>query len=108
MDDTDLAAASWPSLTSVSLGSAERGKAAAELLLDRLRNGDREPRLVTVPPALVVRASTAGEPRGAANRTAGRTEAKAARPTEVKGAGRTEVKGAGRTGAKGEMEGGEA
>ncbi|MFI7637243.1 LacI family DNA-binding transcriptional regulator [Nonomuraea sp. NPDC049400] len=61
MDDTDLAAASWPSLTSVSLGSAERGKAAAELLLERLQGGDREPRLVTVPPRLVVRASTAGE-----------------------------------------------
>lgn len=61
MDDTDLAAASWPSLTSVSLGSAERGKAAAELLLDRLNDMDREPRLVTVPPVLVVRASTAGE-----------------------------------------------
>ena len=54
MDDTDLAAASWPSLTSVSLGSAERGKAAAELLLDRLRHGEREPRLVTVLPRLVV------------------------------------------------------
>jgi LacI family transcriptional regulator len=60
MDDTDLAAASWPSLTSVSLGSAERGKAAAELLLDRLVNGEREPRVVTVPPRLLVRASTSG------------------------------------------------
>jgi LacI family transcriptional regulator len=60
MDDTDLAAASWPALSSVSLGSAERGKAAAELLLDRLQGGDREPRLVTVPPRLVVRASTVG------------------------------------------------
>lgn len=60
MDDTDLAAASWPSLTSVSLGSAERGKAAAELLLERLKGGEREPRLVTVPPRLAVRASTAG------------------------------------------------
>ncbi|WP_157245569.1 LacI family DNA-binding transcriptional regulator [Nonomuraea typhae] len=60
MDDTDLAAASWPSLTSVSLGSAERGKAAAELLLDRLQHGEREPRLVTVAPHLVVRASTSG------------------------------------------------
>ncbi|WP_214324550.1 LacI family DNA-binding transcriptional regulator [Nonomuraea sediminis] len=60
MDDTDLAAASWPSLTSVSLGSAERGKAAAELLLDRLQHGDREPRVVTVPPRLVPRASTTG------------------------------------------------
>lgn len=61
MDDTDLAAASWPSLTSVSLGSAERGKAAAELLLDRLQHGDREPRVVTVPPRLVPRASTTGQ-----------------------------------------------
>ncbi|NRQ37159.1 LacI family DNA-binding transcriptional regulator [Nonomuraea sp. NN258] len=63
MDDTDLAAASWPALTSVSLGSAERGRAAAELLLDRFQHGDREPRLITVPPRLVVRASTAGEGR---------------------------------------------
>ena len=64
MDDTDLAAASWPSLTSVSLGSAERGKAAAELLLDRLQHGEREPRVVTVPPRLVVRSSTTGEEEG--------------------------------------------
>jgi len=85
MDDTDLAAASWPSLTSVSLGSAERGRAAAELLLDRLQHGEREPRLVTVPPRLVVRASTAGEsavphdsprsaPHGAPHGADGRTE----------------------------------
>ncbi|MFC7583917.1 LacI family DNA-binding transcriptional regulator [Nonomuraea antimicrobica] len=60
MDDTDLAAASWPSLTSVSLGSAERGKVAAELLLDRLRGEGGEPRRVTVPPHLAVRASTSG------------------------------------------------
>lgn len=71
MDDTDLAAASWPALTSVSLGSAERGRAAAELLLDRLEDGDVAPRLVTVPPRLEVRASTAGEqapPSGDADR----------------------------------------
>ncbi|WP_030908635.1 LacI family DNA-binding transcriptional regulator [Streptosporangium amethystogenes] len=61
MDDIDMAAAVWPALTSVSLGSAERGRAAAELLLDRLGNGEREPRVVTVPPRLVVRASTTGE-----------------------------------------------
>ncbi|NBE94570.1 LacI family transcriptional regulator [Nonomuraea sp. KC401] len=77
MDDTDLAAASWPALSSVSLGSAERGKAAAELLLDRLQGGDREPRVVTVPPRLVVRASTAGPPdatagHGSAERTEGK------------------------------------
>lgn len=61
MDDTDLAAASWPSLTSVSLGSAARGRAAAELLLDRLQQSEVPPRRVTVPPSLLVRASTTGE-----------------------------------------------
>ncbi|WP_084464410.1 LacI family DNA-binding transcriptional regulator [Microtetraspora fusca] len=60
MDDTDLAAVAWPSLTSVSLGSARRGRAAVELLLDRLENGEREPRVVTVEPRLAVRASTVG------------------------------------------------
>ncbi|GAA3096753.1 LacI family DNA-binding transcriptional regulator [Nonomuraea salmonea] len=60
MDDTDLAAASWPSLTSVSLGSAERGKAAAELLLERLQGDDGDPKRVTVAPRLAIRASTAG------------------------------------------------
>ncbi|MEV0586416.1 LacI family DNA-binding transcriptional regulator [Nonomuraea sp. NPDC050310] len=60
MDDTDLAAASWPTLTSVSLGSAERGRAAAELLLARLEEGDRTPSVVTVEPRLVIRESTGG------------------------------------------------
>ncbi|GLX01575.1 LacI family DNA-binding transcriptional regulator [Microtetraspora sp. NBRC 16547] len=60
MDDTYLAAVAWPALTSVSLGSARRGRAAAELLLDRLENGQREPRVVTVEPRLAVRASTVG------------------------------------------------
>ncbi len=60
MDDTDLATVTWPALTSVSLGSAERGRAAAELLLDRLADGDRAARVVTVAPRLVVRGSTAG------------------------------------------------
>ncbi|MBB5430213.1 LacI family DNA-binding transcriptional regulator [Nocardiopsis composta] len=63
MDDTDLAAASWPALTSVSLGSAERGRRAAALLLERLADPDAllAPRVVTVAPHLVVRASTGGE-----------------------------------------------
>ncbi|RCV51560.1 LacI family DNA-binding transcriptional regulator [Marinitenerispora sediminis] len=62
MDDTDLAAVSWPPLTSVSLGSAERGRHAARLLLDRLDSGaaPSAPRVVTVEPRLVVRASTGG------------------------------------------------
>lgn len=61
MDDIEQAGSAWPPLTSVSLGAAERGRAAAELLLDRLENGPRPPRVVTVRPRLVVRASTAGE-----------------------------------------------
>ncbi|WP_258534637.1 LacI family DNA-binding transcriptional regulator [Streptomyces sp. PT12] len=64
MDNSTLAQAGWPPLTSVDLGSSERGRHAAELLLDRLE--DRavhgafpEPRTTTAPPRLVVRASTA-------------------------------------------------
>ncbi|MEV0973787.1 LacI family DNA-binding transcriptional regulator [Microtetraspora glauca] len=60
MDDTYLAGVAWPALTSVSLGSERRGRAAAELLLDRLENGQRQARVVTVEPRLAVRASTAG------------------------------------------------
>ena len=62
IDDTDLARAAWPTLTSVALGSAERGRRAAELMLDRLADGDAGPRVVTVEPRLTVRASTGGSP----------------------------------------------
>nr|WP_281728282.1 LacI family DNA-binding transcriptional regulator [Cellulomonas denverensis] len=62
MDDTDIGRVYHPTLTSVSLGAAERGRAAARLILDRLDGGgDRAPRAVSVPPALQVRESTAGE-----------------------------------------------
>ncbi|UNO42636.1 LacI family DNA-binding transcriptional regulator [Streptomyces sp. MST-110588] len=68
MDDTVLARAGWPPLTSVDLGSAERGRIAARMLLDRLREpaeGPRAPaRRETVAPRLVIRASSA--PAGAA------------------------------------------
>ena len=63
MDDTVLVRACWPPLTSVDLGSAERGRIAAEMLLDRIaeRAGSaRAPaRSRTVTPRLVVRASSA-------------------------------------------------
>ncbi|MGY0487117.1 LacI family DNA-binding transcriptional regulator [Streptomyces sp. WG-D5] len=66
MDDSVLAQAGWPPLTSVDLGSTERGRRAAELLLHRLNTpeppgGSRPPRTpqrTTAPPRLVVRAST--------------------------------------------------
>lgn len=60
MDDTELAALTTPALTSVDLGSATRGRLAAELLIDRLADPTRPVRRVTVAPTLVVRASTAG------------------------------------------------
>ncbi|WP_219417687.1 LacI family DNA-binding transcriptional regulator [Pseudonocardia nigra] len=58
MDDTDLAETAWPPLTSVSLGSHERGRLAADLLLQRLADGSRPFVRTTVPPRLQVRASS--------------------------------------------------
>ncbi|WP_420033148.1 LacI family DNA-binding transcriptional regulator [Streptomyces sp. cg28] len=63
MDDSMLAQAGWPPLTSVDLGSTERGRRAAELLLHRLDTAEpvadsATPRSTTAPPRLVVRAST--------------------------------------------------
>ncbi|MEV0645963.1 LacI family DNA-binding transcriptional regulator [Phytomonospora sp. NPDC050363] len=58
MDDTDLAEMAFPQLSSVSLGSAERGRLAAELLLARLAEPTRPAQRVTVAPTLVVRASS--------------------------------------------------
>lgn len=68
VDDTELARVTRPGLTSVALGSAERGRAAAELLLARLADPARECTSVTVAPRLVVRGSTA---QGADGRGAG-------------------------------------
>ncbi|WP_245694559.1 LacI family DNA-binding transcriptional regulator [Streptomyces abyssalis] len=61
MDDTVLVRAGWPPLTSVDLGSAERGKIAAEMLLERISGAEPAlpPRVRTVTPRLVVRASSA-------------------------------------------------
>ncbi|HEY7049537.1 MAG TPA: LacI family DNA-binding transcriptional regulator [Jatrophihabitantaceae bacterium] len=59
MDDTDLAELAVPGLTSVSLGSEERGRIAATMLLDRLGDRTRAASRVTVQPKLVLRASSA-------------------------------------------------
>lgn len=59
MDDTELADLFNPGLTSVSLGSTERGRNAAELLLARLAEPGRPARRIVVEPTLVPRASTA-------------------------------------------------
>ncbi|WP_433159521.1 LacI family DNA-binding transcriptional regulator [Kribbella sp. CA-247076] len=58
MDDSELAEQSFPSLTSVNLGSAERGRRAAELLLARIEDSTRTPRRIVVQPSLSVRRST--------------------------------------------------
>lgn len=59
MDDTELAEIVTPALTSVDLRSAERGRIAATMLLDRLA-GPRPPKRTTVSPRLVIRASSGG------------------------------------------------
>ncbi|GAA4213491.1 LacI family DNA-binding transcriptional regulator [Actinocatenispora rupis] len=61
MDDTDLATTTWPPLTSVGLGSAERGRRAAELLIDRITGATARagsPRQILVRPRLAVRGSS--------------------------------------------------
>ncbi|MEV8376520.1 LacI family DNA-binding transcriptional regulator [Kribbella sp. NPDC056861] len=58
MDDSELAEQVFPPLTSVNLGSAERGRRAAELLLARIEDDSRTPRRIVVQPTLSVRRST--------------------------------------------------
>lgn len=66
MDDSELAPLASPALSSVGLGSADRGRLAAELLLDRIADPHRAARRLRVGPRLVVRASSspADHPRG--------------------------------------------
>jgi LacI family transcriptional regulator len=58
MDNTSLSEVTWPPLTTVDLGSAERARVAGELLLKRIERPGREARVVGVEPRLVVRASS--------------------------------------------------
>jgi len=58
LDDTELAAMSTPSLSSVSLRSGERGGLAAQLLLKRLAVPEMPPLRYEVEPSLVVRESS--------------------------------------------------
>jgi LacI family transcriptional regulator len=57
MDNTNLSAVTSPPLTTVDLGSAERARIAAELLLARIEHPNRRVRVVGVEPRLVVRES---------------------------------------------------
>lgn len=58
MDDIEQATITTPTLSSVSLMAGERGRIAAEMLLDRLNGAGGEPRRVTLMPRLVVRESS--------------------------------------------------
>jgi LacI family transcriptional regulator len=59
MDDIENGASSFPSLTTVSLLAAERGRMAAELLLEGLTSEEaRTPRQLEVVPRLIVRESS--------------------------------------------------
>ncbi|MEU4361667.1 LacI family DNA-binding transcriptional regulator [Promicromonospora sp. NPDC023987] len=64
MDDTEIGRVFQPSLTSVSLGSADRGRAAAQLVLDRVGDVVEPAQQIAIGPHLVVRESTA-PPRAA-------------------------------------------
>lgn len=57
MDNTNLSEVTSPPLTTVDLGSAERARIAAELLLARIERPNRRARVVGVEPQLVVRES---------------------------------------------------
>ena len=61
MDDTEIGRVFQPSLTSVSLGSTERGRAAAEIMLQLADDPDRAAQQVAVGPELVVRESSTSE-----------------------------------------------
>jgi LacI family transcriptional regulator len=58
MDDTELGRVFQPSLTSVSLGSAERGRVAARIVLGLVDGAEPGATQITVGPRLVVREST--------------------------------------------------
>lgn len=58
VDNTDMASLLHPTLTSIDLLAEERGEIAADLMLDRLANPDREPKQIVVQPKLVIREST--------------------------------------------------
>ncbi|RMB61360.1 LacI family DNA-binding transcriptional regulator [Tessaracoccus antarcticus] len=64
MDDTYLAEAFNPPLTSVNLGSAERATRAAELLMHRIAHPGAPVSRLTIHPSLTIRASSAPRPQG--------------------------------------------
>ncbi|MEU0487876.1 LacI family DNA-binding transcriptional regulator [Nocardiopsis sp. NPDC006139] len=66
MDDTEFGRVFQPTLTSVSLGSAERGRSAARIMLDLAEGREEGTRQIRVGPRLIVRESTSVTGTGAA------------------------------------------
>lgn len=64
MDDTYLAEAFNPPLTSVNLGSAERATRAAELLMHRIAHPESPVSRLVVDPSLTIRASSVARKEG--------------------------------------------
>jgi LacI family transcriptional regulator len=62
-NDMPFAARFKPPLTTIHIPHYEIGKAAAELMLERLQDGDSAVREIRLEPSLVVRGSTAAAPR---------------------------------------------
>jgi LacI family transcriptional regulator len=58
-NDMPFAARFNPPLTTIHIPHYDIGKAAAELMLERLQDGDSAPREIRLEPSLVVRGSTA-------------------------------------------------
>jgi LacI family transcriptional regulator len=58
-NDMPFAARFQPPLTTIHIPHYEIGKAAGELMLERLQNGESPPREIRLEPSLVVRESTA-------------------------------------------------
>ncbi len=65
-NDMPFAARFHPPLTTIHIPHYEIGKAAGELMLERLQDGDAPPREIRLEPSLVVRGSSAA-PRAAVN-----------------------------------------
>jgi LacI family transcriptional regulator len=65
-NDMPFAARFQPPLTTIHIPHYEIGRAAAQLMLERLQDGDSPPREIRLEPELVIRGST-GPPRGSAD-----------------------------------------
>ena len=63
LHDFQLAAFTQPPLTTVAMPLEELGAAAVDVLLARIEGGSGESRVITTPPALILRKSTGPPPR---------------------------------------------